>query len=105
MDAMENLLTRRSVRQYKPDAVPQDVLRRVLEAGTYAATGMGRQSPILVAVTDRATRDALAAENAKLMGRPGTDPFYGAPVVVVVPVVVPVVPVLVVVPVVVPKLT
>ena len=84
MDAMENLLTRRSVRQYKPDAVPQDVLRRVLEAGTYAATGMGRQSPILVAVTDRATRDALAAENAMIMGRPGTDPFYGAPVVVVV---------------------
>ena len=84
MDAMENLLTRRSVRQYKPDAVPQDVLRRILEAGTYAATGMGRQSPILVAVTDRATRDTLAAENARIMEQPGSDPFYGAPAVIVV---------------------
>lgn len=84
MDAMENMRTRRSVRQYRPDAVPPDVLQRVLTAGTYAATGMGRQSPILVAVTDRATRDALAAENARIMGRPGTDPFYGAPAVVVV---------------------
>ena len=43
MDAMQNLLTRRSVRKYKPDMVPQEKLDKILEAGTYAATGMGCQ--------------------------------------------------------------
>ncbi len=83
MDAMENLLTRRSVRKYKPDMIPQEVLDRILKAGTYAATGMGRQSPIILAVTDRKMRDRLSTMNAKIMGTDG-DPFYGAPVVLVV---------------------
>lgn len=60
MDAMQNLLTRRSVRKYKPDMVPQEKLEKILEAGTYAATGMGRQSPIILAVTDKAMRDRLS---------------------------------------------
>lgn len=83
MDAMQNLLTRRSVRQYKEDPIPQDVLERIVEAGTYAATGMGKQSPIIVAVTNRALRDRLSRMNAAVMGGSG-DPFYGAPVVLVV---------------------
>ena len=83
MDAMQNLLTRRSVRQYKEDPIPQDVLERIVEAGTYAATGMGKQSPIIVAVTNRALRDRLSRMNAAIMGGSG-DPFYGAPVVLVV---------------------
>ena len=83
MDAMQNLLTRRSVRQYKEDPILQDVLERIVEAGTYAATGMGKQSPIIVAVTNRALRDRLSRMNAAVMGGSG-DPFYGAPVVLVV---------------------
>ena len=83
MDAMQNLLTRRSVRQDKEDPIPQDVLERIVEAGTYAATGMGKQSPIIVAVTNRALRDRLSRMNAAVMGGSG-DPFYGAPVVLVV---------------------
>ena len=83
MDAMQNLLTRRSVRQYKEDPIPQDVLERIVEAGTYAATGMGKQSQIIVAVTNRALRDRLSRMNAAVMGGSG-DPFYGAPVVLVV---------------------
>ena len=83
MDAMQNLLTRRSVRQYKEGPIPQDVLERIVEAGTYAATGMGKQSPIIVAVTNRALRDRLSRMNAAVMGGSG-DPFYGAPVVLVV---------------------
>lgn len=83
MDAMQNLLTRRSVRKYKPDMVPQEKLERILEAGTYAATGMGRQSPIILAVTDKAMRDRLSKMNAAIMGSEN-DPFYGAPVVLVV---------------------
>ena len=83
MDAMQNLLTRRSVRKYKPDMVPQEKLDKILEAGTYAATGMGRQSPIILAVTDKAMRDKLSKMNAAIMGV-DSDPFYGAPVVLVV---------------------
>ena len=83
MDAMQNLLTRRSVRKYKPDMVPQEKLEKILEAGTYAATGMGRQSPIILAVTDKALRDKLSKMNAAIMGV-DSDPFYGAPVVLVV---------------------
>ena len=83
MDAMQNLLTRRSVRKYKQDMIPPEKLQKILEAGTYAATGMGRQSPIILAVTDKAMRDKLSKMNAAIMGS-DNDPFYGAPVVLVV---------------------
>ena len=83
MDVMETLLTRRSVRAYRDDPVPDEVLDKILEAGTYAPTGMGEQSPIIVAITDRATRDALSRLNAEIMGA-DSDPFYGAPAVLVV---------------------
>lgn len=83
MDAVETLMTRRSVRKYKPDMVPQEKLQRILEAGEYAATGRGRQSPIILAVTDKAMRDKLSKMNAAIMGV-DSDPFYGAPVVLVV---------------------
>lgn len=83
MDAVETLMTRRSVRKYKPDMVPQEKLQRILEAGEYAATGRGRQSPIILAVTDKTMRDKLSKMNAAIMGV-DSDPFYGAPVVLVV---------------------
>lgn len=81
---LESILSRRSVRSYKSDPVPEEMLNQVLEAGTYAATGIGRQSPIIIAVTDKALRDKLSAMNAAVMGNPGINPFYGAPVVLVV---------------------
>ena len=75
--------TRRSCRSYRPDAVPEDVLDKVLEAGTYAPTGGGRQSPVIIAVRDPRLRSALSAMNAEIMGG-DSDPYYGAPVVVLV---------------------
>ena len=83
-DLMEEIRTRRSVRKYKPDMVPQEILEQIVEAGTYAATGMGRQSPIILAVTNRELRDRLSRMNARIMGAGDNDPFYGAPVVLVV---------------------
>ena len=80
---IENMITRRSIRKYKPDPVPEELLNEVITAGTYAASGMGRQSPIIIAVTDKAMRDELSAMNAAVMGG-GGDPFYGAPVVLIV---------------------
>ena len=82
-ETLKTLIERRSCRSYKADPIPTEVLDQILEAGTYAATGMGRQSPIMVAVTDKKTRDQLSKMNAAVMGA-SNDPFYGAPVVIVV---------------------
>ena len=82
-DVLETIKSRRSILKYKSDMVPQDKLEKIIEAGTYAATGMGKQSPIIVAVTNKELRDRLSAMNAKIMGT-NTDPFYGAPVVLIV---------------------
>ena len=82
-DVLETIKSRRSIRKYKSDMVPQDKLEKIIEAGTYAATGMGKQSPIIVAVTNKELRDRLSAMNAKIMGV-NSDPFYGAPVVLIV---------------------
>ena len=82
-DVLETIKSRRSIRKYKSDMVPQDKLEKIIEAGTYAATGMGKQSPIIVAVTNKELRDKLSAMNAQMMGT-NTDPFYGAPVVLIV---------------------
>jgi len=83
MDAIENLMTRRSIRKYKSDMVPKDIIEKIVEAGTYAATGMNKQSPIIIAITNKELRDRLSAMNAKIMGA-NTDPFYNAPVVLIV---------------------
>ena len=64
-EVIKNMEERRSVRGYKPDMIRKEDLDTIIEAGTYAATGMGMQSPIIVAVTDKATRDQLSAMNAK----------------------------------------
>ena len=82
-EVLNAMRERRSCRSYKSDPIPRELLDQILEAGTYAATGMGRQSPIMIAVTDRALRDRLSKMNAAVAGREG-DPFYGAPVVIVV---------------------
>lgn len=83
-EIIQNMETRRSVRGYKSDPVPQEILDQIIEAGLYAPNGMSRQSPIIIAVTDKAVRDRLSAANAAVMGKEDFDPFYGAPVVLVV---------------------
>ena len=82
-EVIKAIKERRSVKSYKPDAVPGELLDAILEAGTYAPTGRNMQSPIIIAVTDKAVRDRLAKLNAQVMGMDG-DPFYGAPAVLVV---------------------
>ena len=78
-DVLETIKSRRSIRKYKSDMIPQDKLEKIIEAGTYAATGMGKQSPIIIAVTNKELRDKLSVMNAKFMGKDESfDPFYGA---------------------------
>ena len=82
-DFLTLIRTRRSIRAYKPDAVPADVLARVLEAGTYAPSAMGAQSAMIVAAVSAEARARLTELNAAVIGK-DTDPYYGAPVIVVV---------------------
>ena len=82
-ETLKTLIQRRSCRKYQTRQVEAQALDLILEAGTYAPTGMNRQAPVIVAVQDKATRDKIAAMNAAVMGA-DTDPFYGAPTVVVV---------------------
>lgn len=82
-DFFDLIRTRRSIRKYKPDAVPAHLIDQIVEAGTYAPTGMNAQSPVIVAVTNKEDRDQLSKMNADIMGT-SSDPFYGAPAVIVV---------------------
>ena len=82
-EVFDNMLSRRSIRKFTDEMIPDEVIEKIIQAGTYAPTGMGKQSPIIIAVTNREVRDRLSALNAGVMGGKG-DPFYGAPVVLVV---------------------
>ena len=82
-ESIKNLLERRSIRAYRPEQISREELDTVLEAGTWAPTGMGRQSPKMVAVQDPETIALLSRLNARVLGS-DTDPFYGAPVILIV---------------------
>lgn len=82
-EMLELLMTRRSVRKYKPGPVEREKLDAILEAGTYAPTGMGMQSPVIVAVEDPEYRRAVQELNCKARGMAG-DPYYGAPAILLV---------------------
>lgn len=82
-ETLTTLKTRRSCRAYKPEHIEEEKLNAILEAGTYAATGMGKQSPIILVIKDPEVRAKLTKLNAAAMGM-DIDPFYGAPELVVV---------------------
>lgn len=76
---------RRSIRKFKPEMPAKRELEQIMEAGLYAANGMGKQAVITVAITDKKVRDQLSADNCKIGGwKEGVDPFYGAPAILVV---------------------
>jgi nitroreductase len=82
-ESLKTLKQRRSCRKYLDKQVDAQSLDLILEAGTYAPTDMNRQAPVIVAVQDKQIRDKIAKMNAAVMGT-DSDPFYGAPTVLVV---------------------
>ena len=82
-ETMKTILSRKSTKKYLPKSVEPELVEQVVQAGVYAPTGMGKQSPIILAVTNKEVRDQISRLNAGVMGR-GGDPFYGAPAVLVV---------------------
>lgn len=84
-EVIEMMKTRRSIRKFKPEALPEEIIEQIAEAGTYAATGKNLQSPIIIAVTNKQLRDKIAEMNRKIGGwQEGFDPFYGAPAMLIV---------------------
>ena len=77
---------RRSIKKYKADVmVEEELIDKVIEAGLYAASGRGKQAPVIIAVTDKELRDKIAEKNCQIGGfQEGFDPFYGAPVILIV---------------------
>lgn len=82
-EAMKTLYERRSIRRYQSKQITREELDAVVRAGVCAPSGKNRQSAIIVAVQDKATRDELSRLNAAVLGTQ-SDPFYGAPTVLVV---------------------
>ena len=84
MNAMETMLTRSSVKKYKSDPVPKELIEKIIEAGLSAPSGLNKQSPIVLAVTNKEVRDELSKLNAGKDPFFRADPFYNAPCVLVV---------------------
>ena len=83
-EVLRNIKTRRSCRAYTAQQVEPEKLKAILEAGTWAASGMSRQAPKIVVLTDAAEIAELERMNAEVLGNPEAHPFYGAPTVCVV---------------------
>ncbi|MDO4280526.1 MAG: nitroreductase [Peptococcaceae bacterium] len=84
-EVLKNIRERRSCRKYKAEPVPQELLDQVIEAGLYAPSSKGQQAAIVVCVTDPAAVKKLSALNARFMqAHTDSDPFYGAPAVLIV---------------------
>ncbi len=84
-ESVNKMITRRSVRKFKSDMIPKEVIDEIVTAGTYAASGRNMQSPIIIAVTNKELRDKISKVNAEIMGKSGDfDPFYNAPVILIV---------------------
>ena len=82
-EVIKAIKERRSIRSFKNEQIKDAQLDAILEAGEYAASGMGFQATKLVAVQDPEIIAQMSGLNAKVMGM-DIDPFYGAPTVVIV---------------------
>ena len=83
-ETINTMLTRRSIRSFEDKQVNEADIEQIVEAGLYAPSGMNCQTPIIIAITDKKTRKEIAEQNAKIMGKENCDPFYGAPLVLLV---------------------
>ena len=84
-EVMECILKRRSIRSFKAEMPKKEEIDQIIEAGLYAPSGHGAQSTIILAVTNRELRDRISKDNYRVVGREvNTDPFYGAPVILIV---------------------
>ena len=82
-ETINTIISRRSIKAYTDQMVSDHLLNEITSAATYSASGMNKQSAMMVVVKDKALRDKLSKLNASILGT-DKDPFYNAPIVVVV---------------------
>lgn len=83
-ETVNTLLSRRSIRKFKPEQIKDEELNAVLEAGKYAPSGANHQSPLFIVVQNKDVIKKIAKLNASFTGNPNGDPYYGAPTVILV---------------------
>ena len=83
-EVINNIIMRRSCKSFQSNMVPDEIINQIVQAGLYAASGMGKQSPIILVVTNKEKRDILSRLNTKYDPQKRSDPFYNAPVVLAV---------------------
>lgn len=83
-EILKNIKTRRSIRKYSDKKIEENIVNKIIEAGTYAPSGMNKQSAVIVRITNKEIREKLMKMNAKIMGNENIDPFYGAPELLIV---------------------
>lgn len=84
---IEDLKTRRSIRKFKDEQITDEELNTILEAGTYAPTGRGLQSPKIVVIQDPETIREFSAWNRSYFPvdvPEDMDPLYGAKTLLIV---------------------
>lgn len=83
---LEIIAKRRSCRKFdRNHPVEKEKIAEIVKAGLHAPSGQGHQDGIVVVISKPEIRDRLAVINAKICGWPEDfDPFYGAPVVLLV---------------------
>lgn len=82
---IKDMLERRSIRRFKPDMIERELIDQIIEAGLYAASARGQQATRIIAVTNKELRNKIVEDNRKIGGwEDGFDPFYGAPVILIV---------------------
>jgi nitroreductase len=81
MDTLDAIHSRRSIRQYKEDPVPDELLNKVLEAARWAPSWANTQCARYVVVKDPATKEKLAT--ALSPGNPGAGAIKNAPIAIV----------------------
>ena len=85
----EIIKTRRSVRRFKAEMPPKEAVDAIVEAGLWAASGRGLQSPAIIVVRDAEWKEEISRLNAHFMGKTwekghGPDPLFNAPVYIMV---------------------
>ena len=84
-DIIRAMEERRSIRSFKPEMPPKEDIEQIIKAGLYAPSGRGEQATIILAVTNKKIRDMMSESNRLIAGmKKGTDPFHGAPVILIV---------------------
>lgn len=83
-EVIKAMLERRSIRKFKPELPKKEDLEQIIETGLYAASAQGKQATMILAVTNKELRDKISRDNAAIWGKGDVDPFYGAPVILIV---------------------